>query len=136
MLRALFADFTDDPHAIVKWTAEATPRDFGSLAPRIADYAARHDAVGRSNCCRNIAAAHIDHIAARLVSLGAVRLALVGGLASSLRSWLSTAAIALQLVEPLGDALTERCGLSFRGSRAGAELPGYAVTVSAPCGRD
>jgi N-acetylglucosamine kinase-like BadF-type ATPase len=36
--------------------------------------------------------------------LGAVRLALVGGLASSLRSWLATAT-ALQLVEPLGDAL-------------------------------
>ena len=102
LLRALFADFTDDPHAIVKWTSEATPRDFGSLAPRIADYAARHDAVGVE--LLQIAAAHIDHIAARLVSLGAVRLALVGGLASSLRSWLSTAT-ALQLVEPLGDAL-------------------------------
>lgn len=102
LLLALFADFTDDPHAIVRWTAKATPRDFGSLAPRIADYAARHDAVGVE--LLKIAAAHIDHIAARLVSLGAVRLALVGGLASSLRSWLSTAT-ALQLVEPLGDAL-------------------------------
>jgi glucosamine kinase len=102
LLRALFADFADDPHAIVKWTAKATPRDFGSLAPRIADYAARRDAVGVE--LMQIAAAHIDDIAARLVALGAVRLALVGGLTSPLRSWLATAT-ALQLVEPLGDAL-------------------------------
>jgi glucosamine kinase len=102
LLRAVFADFADDPHAIVKWTAMATPRDFGSLAPRIADYAARRDAIGVE--LMQMAAAHIDHIAARLVALGAVKLALVGGLASSLRSWLS-ATTASQLVEPFGDAL-------------------------------
>ena len=102
LLLALFADFADDPHAIVKWTAEATPRDFGSLTPRIADYAARGDPAGAE--LMQIAAAHIDHIAARLVELGAVRLALVGGFSSSLRSWLSSATVT-QLVEPLGDAL-------------------------------
>ena len=37
---SLFADFADNPHAIVRWTQTATPRDFGSFAPRVFDHAA------------------------------------------------------------------------------------------------
>ena len=102
LLHAVFADFANDPHAIVTWTAAASPRDFGSLAPRIVDYAARGDAAAVE--LMQLAAVHIDALAARLVAAGAARLALVGGLAPYLRPWLA-AATTLHLVEPEGDAL-------------------------------
>lgn len=102
LLRAVFADFADDPHAIVTWTAAASSRDFGSLAPRIVDYAARGDAAAIE--LMQLAAVHIDALAARLVAAGAARLALVGGLASCLRPWLA-AATTSHLVEPEGDPL-------------------------------
>jgi glucosamine kinase len=102
MLRSVFADFADDPHAIVGWIATASPRDFGSFAPRIADYANNGDAVAIE--LMQMAAAHIDGLAARLIALGAPSLALVGGFAAALRPWLE-AATNTHLIEPAGDAL-------------------------------
>lgn len=102
MLRALFIKFGCDPHAIVSWTAAASPGDFGALAPHIVDYAAQGDAVSIE--LLQLSAAHIDALAARLLTAGADRLALVGGFAPSLRRWLSPATTE-HLVEPAGDAL-------------------------------
>jgi glucosamine kinase len=102
MLRTLFADFAEDPHAIVSWTATASPRDFGSFAPRIADNANRGDAAAIE--LMKMAAAHIDRLAARLVTLGAPRLALVGGFAAAARPWLAEETTN-HLVEPAGDAV-------------------------------
>ncbi|HXW50334.1 MAG TPA: BadF/BadG/BcrA/BcrD ATPase family protein, partial [Xanthobacteraceae bacterium] len=102
MLRSLFADFADDPHAIVGWIASASPRDFGSFAPRIADYANRGDTAAIE--LMQMAAVHIDGLAARLVALGAPSVALVGGFAAALRPWLAAATEA-HLIEPAGDAL-------------------------------
>ena len=102
MLRALFANFGCDPHAIVTWSAAASPRDFGSLTPLIVDHATQADAASielLQQC-----AAHIDALAGRLLAGGANRLALLGGFAPSLRTWLSPATIE-HLVEPAGDAL-------------------------------
>jgi glucosamine kinase len=101
LLRDLFADFANDPHAIVSWTATASPRDFGALTPRIIEHAARDAAAVE---LLKLAAAHIDALAARLVAAGAARLVLVGGLAPSLQPWLSAATIS-HLVRPAGDAL-------------------------------
>lgn len=103
LLRALFADFDNDPHAIVTWTATALPRDFGSLTPRIAEHAADGDEAAVE--LMRLAAHHIDVLAARLVALGATRLAVVGGFAASLRPWLD-AATSAHLIEPAGDALS------------------------------
>jgi glucosamine kinase len=102
MLRNLFEQFRNDPHAIVHWTSEATPRDFGALAPRVVDYANRGDHVGLQ--LMQSAAAHIDALAARLVGLGTSRLSLVGGLALHMQPWLSHN-IQAHLVPPAGDAL-------------------------------
>jgi glucosamine kinase len=115
LLRALFADFGNDPHAIVVWTATASPRDFGSLAPRVVDHAGNGDAAATE--LMTLAAHHIDALAARLVAAGAARLALVGGLAPSLRPWLSQATRS-QLVEPAGDALSG----ALRLARSAADL--------------
>jgi glucosamine kinase len=102
LLRALFADFSNDPHAIVGWTAAALPRDFGGFAPQIADYAQRDDAAAVE--LMRSAAGHIDSLAARLSALGAPRLALVGGFAAALQPWLASQTIS-RLVAPIGDAV-------------------------------
>lgn len=109
MLRALFAKFDSNPHAIVTWTATASPRDFGTLTPHIVDYAAQGDAVSIELLRQS--AAHIDALAARLLVVGADRLALVGGFAPALRTWLSPATTT-HLVEPAGDALVGALALA------------------------
>jgi len=102
LLRALFAEFTDDPHAIVAWTAEASPREFGAFAPRVADFARTDDSVAIE--LMQAAAAHIDTLAARLIALEVPRLALAGGFAGVLRPWLAPQTKS-RLVEPMGDAV-------------------------------
>ena len=102
LLRALAAEFGNDPHFIVRWADTASPRDFGSLAPRVFDYAARGDAVAVEMA--EIAARHIDALAVRLVEVGATRLAMVGGCAPFLQNLLAETTRS-HLVEPIGDAL-------------------------------
>lgn len=109
LLQALFADFAGDPHAIVAWAATASPREYGTFTTRIVYYAARGDVAAVQ--LMQSSAAHIDALAARLVTLGANRLALSGGFASSLRPWLAPAT-ASHLVEPAGDALTGALALA------------------------
>ena len=79
LLRALFEQFLNDPHAIVRWTFKASPRDFGALAPLVVEHAKSGDHAGIE--LMQSAAAHIDALAARLIGLGVLRLSLVGGLA-------------------------------------------------------
>jgi glucosamine kinase len=102
LLTEIFTQFQSDPHAIVRWTYSASPRDFGTLAPLVVDHARRADPAGVE--LMRLAAGHIDALAARLVALGAQQLALVGGLAPHMREWLSDSTRA-HLVPPAGDAL-------------------------------
>jgi glucosamine kinase len=102
LLRAVFADFSDDPHAIVGWTATASPRDFGAFAPRVADYARKQDPAAVE--LMQMAAAHIDSLATRLIALGVPRLSLVGGFAKALQPWLAPDTTSC-LVQPAGDAV-------------------------------
>jgi glucosamine kinase len=103
LLRELFAEFADDPHAIVTWTATASPGDFGSLAPRIVARAGNGDGVAIE--LMKLAAGHIDALAGQLITAGAPRLALVGGFAPSLQPWLA-ATTTSRLIEAAGDAVT------------------------------
>jgi glucosamine kinase len=102
LLRTLAAEFGNDPHYIVRWADTASPRDFGSLAPRVFDYATGGDAVAVELV--DFAARHIDALAVRLVEIGATRLALVGGCAPFLQNLLAETTKS-HLVEPSGDAL-------------------------------
>jgi glucosamine kinase len=102
LLRRLFADFSDDPHAIVGWTATASPREFGAFAPCVADYARNNDPVAVE--LMRTAAAHIDGLAARLIALDVPRLALVGGFAAALQPWLAPQTTS-RLIAPAGDAV-------------------------------
>lgn len=102
LLDEIFAEFGRDPHAIVRFTATAKPRDYGRLAPRIAAQAEHGDPVGAELMRRG--AAHIDALAGRLVALGAGRIALAGGLAAAMEPCLAPET-RRHLVLPLGDAL-------------------------------
>jgi glucosamine kinase len=114
LLTALFEQFHSDPHAVVRWTANATPRDLGSLAPAILDRAALNDPVAAE--LMRCAARHVDALAGRLVSIGADRLSLVGGLAGPIAPWLSDET-KCHLVQPAGDALAG--ALRLAGAAAG-----------------
>jgi len=102
LLGAAFADFSNDPNAIVSWTATATPRDFGAFAPRVADYAGSEDREGVQ--LMQTAAGHIDSLAARLIAHGVPRLSLVGGFAAALQPWLAPQTTS-RLIAPAGDAV-------------------------------
>jgi glucosamine kinase len=103
LLRTVASGFGDDPHAIVRWTQTASPRDFASLAPHVFDYAAQGDTTAAE--LLRLAAGHIDALAWRLLDAGSERLALVGGCAPFLAPCLSRETRS-HLVEPEGDALS------------------------------
>jgi len=102
LLTEVFARFERDPHAIVRWTASAAPGDYGSLAPLVVAQAEHGDPVGRA--LMQLAAHHIDALAARLVAVGATRIALMGGLAATIEPYLASAT-RQYFVAPQGDAL-------------------------------
>lgn len=109
LLRGAFAEFRETPQAIMEWVARAEPSDLGSYAPRIVAHALERDAAGVE--LLSLAARHIDALLVRLIDCGADRLSLMGGLAPSLRPWLSPATQS-HLVEPAGDALTGALALA------------------------
>ena len=102
LLSDLFEQFQRDPHAIVRWTSSASPRDFGTLAPPVVERANRGDRAGIE--LMRLAGGQIDALAERLIALGAHRLALVGGLGPYIEPWVSRST-RMHLVAPAGDAL-------------------------------
>lgn len=124
LLRELFETFQSDPHAIVRFSSTATPRDFGALAPVVVDHAARKDSVALE--LMRAAASHIDALAARLVQFGAGRIALVGGLGGKIEPWLAPET-RRHLVAPEGDALEGAIGLARMAAEA-TTVPEYPLS--------
>ncbi len=118
LLKFIFARFDSDPHAIVRWTTAASPGDFASLAPAVVEHSRELDAVA-ADLMRS-AAAHLDSLAARLIMLGANRIALVGGLSASIEPWLADST-RRHLVPPLGDALDGALRLARESMQLAAE---------------
>ena len=116
LLDDIFVQFKSNPHEIVRWMSRAKPRDFGKFAPFVTDHAAQHDPVAER--LMRLAGGHIDALAARLVSFGTSRIALAGGMAAEIESWLSPDTKAA-LVPPMGDAL----GGALLLARVPAEWP-------------
>ncbi len=115
LLRRVFEQFASDPHAVVRWMGSARPGDFASLAPLIIEHASRDDPVAGE--LMRLAAGHIDILAARLASFGVRRLALTGGLATSIEPWLSDATNRL-LVPAAADALAGAVQLAREAVRS------------------
>ncbi len=114
LMSALFERFQSDPHAIVRWSSNATPGELGALAPAIVDHVAKSDPIALE--LMRLAAGHVDALAARLVLLGAHRLALVGGLAKPIEPWLADET-RRHLVQPAGDALDGALRLAAAAAR-------------------
>jgi glucosamine kinase len=102
-LRAVFERFDGDARTIVRWKLTAQPRDYGSIAPTVAEYAGWGDPEAEQLMRR--AAGCIDRIAGRLRQNATTRLALMGGLADKVAPFLSERTKKM-LVSPLGDALS------------------------------
>jgi len=113
LLRRVSAELGADPHAIVRWMGAARPRDFARLAPLVLDQADHDDPAATE--IMQLAAGHIDTIAARLAQHGATRLALMGGIAPGIEPWLARATRA-RLVPPAGDALDGALRLARSGN--------------------
>ncbi len=109
LLQAAFEHFASDPHAVVRWMGAAKPKDFAALAPLVAGHALADDLAGCELMC--LAANHIEILVQRLLAMGAPKIALSGGLASSVKPWLSEKAKRC-LVPPAADALTGATGLA------------------------
>jgi glucosamine kinase len=100
--RDVMSRFDGDPFEVVAWMDRATATDYATLAPLVMRHATEGDPVA-SGIVRG-AAAQVDDIVRRLVEQGAPRIALLGGLASSMTPWLAADAHA-RLCPAEGDAL-------------------------------
>lgn len=103
LLTSVFEQFQSDPHAIVRWMGKALPRDFARFAPLVFEQAWHNDPIAAELV--RLAAGHVDALAARLVSFGATRLALTGGLSTQIEPFLARDT-RRYLVHPAGDALS------------------------------
>ena len=94
--------FDHDTAKAIAWMDRATPRDYGSLAPLVMDYAEADDAIARSIV--EDAALHIERFIETIFARGAPRCVLVGGLAPRMMPWLRARTVA-RLSSAMGDPL-------------------------------
>nr|WP_278254348.1 BadF/BadG/BcrA/BcrD ATPase family protein [Sphingobium sp. BYY-5] len=100
--RAVTERFGHETAQAVAWMDKATPRDYGSFAPQVMDYAEAGDAIARSIV--EDAVQHIERFIETIFERGASRCTLVGGLAPRMQPWLRARTVA-RLSPMLGDAL-------------------------------
>ena len=117
LTRAVMARFGDDAFEVVAWMDDATATDFAKFAPLAMDCAEDGDSIGRQIVEQ--AANEIGRLVQRLVQFGALRVALLGGLAPRMEPWLSPD-IRDRLVPAEGDAIDG--ALCVARMRAGTEI--------------
>jgi glucosamine kinase len=113
--------FDGDPFAVVAWMDHATATDYAKLAPLVMRHADAGDAVGRRVV--RAAAAQVDAMVRRLLESGAPRIALAGGLASSMEPWLAPD-VRRRLSPVEGDAVTGGLLLARRQAHVAARRMG------------
>ena len=102
LTRDVMMRFHDDPFEAVAWMDPATATDYATFAPLVLRHADAGDPVAR-RIVRD-AAEQIDELVRRLCESGASRIALLGGLASSMQPWLAPD-VQRRLVPVEGDAV-------------------------------
>lgn len=90
------------PTDIVNWVKGAKPKDFGELAPLIFEFANKNDEIAHEIIVN--AAHYFDLMIAKLNQTGAKQICLLGGMAKSIKPWLSPNSLCL-LTAPKFDAL-------------------------------
>ncbi|HLQ93469.1 MAG TPA: BadF/BadG/BcrA/BcrD ATPase family protein [Xanthobacteraceae bacterium] len=109
--RDVMTRFRGDPFEAVAWTDRATATDYATFAPLVMRHADDGDQIAR-RIVRD-AAEQIDELIRRLSECGAPRIALLGGLASSMRQWLAPD-VQRRLVAVEGDAVDGALHLARR----------------------
>jgi glucosamine kinase len=111
LTRDVMMRFHNDPFEAVAWMDQATATDYATFAPLVMRHADAGDPVAR-RIVRD-AAEQIDELVRRLVECGAPRIALLGGLASSMQPWLAPD-VQRRLVPVEGDAVDGALHLARR----------------------
>jgi glucosamine kinase len=114
LTREVMMRFHNDPFEAVAWMDHATATDYATFAPLVMRHADAGDAVAR-RIVRD-AAEQIDDLVRRLVESGASRMALLGGLASSMQPWLAPD-VQRRLVAVEGDAVDGALRLARQAAR-------------------
>lgn len=102
LTRDVMMRFNNDPFDAVAWMDQATSTDYATFAPLVMRHADAGDSIAR-RIVRD-AAEQIDELVRRLTECGASRIALLGGLASSMQPWLAPD-VQRRLVPVEGDAV-------------------------------
>jgi glucosamine kinase len=111
LTREVMMRFHSDPFEAVAWMDRATATDYATFAPLVMRHADAGDPVAR-RIVRD-AAEQIDELVRRLAECGAARVALLGGLASSMQPWLAPD-VQRRLVQVEGDAVDGALRLARR----------------------
>jgi glucosamine kinase len=115
--QAVTKEFDNAIPKVIAWMDEASPGDYASFAPLVMDYAENGDEIALS-IVRD-AALHVERFIETIITRGAPRCVLMGGLAERMKPWLRQRIVA-QLDEPLGDALDGALILAGRPIGSGA----------------
>ena len=102
LTREMMSRFQDDPLEVIAWMDDATATDYATFAPLVLDFAEQGDATALEIIRE--AAQEIDAVANRLFQCGTARVALLGGLAQRMQSFLAPDVLA-RLVPSMGDAI-------------------------------
>ena len=114
LTRDVMLRFRDDPFEAVAWMDNATATDYATFAPLVMRHADDGDPAAR-RIVRD-AAEQIDDLVRRLSECGASRIALLGGLASSMQPWLAPD-VQRRLVPVEGDAVDGALHLARRAAK-------------------
>jgi|SRR5690242_1499487 len=116
LTREIMMRFHNDPFEAVTWMDHATATDYATFAPLVLRHADAGDPVAR-RIVRE-AAEQVDELVRRLSECGASRIALLGGLASSIEPWLAPD-VQRRLVPVEGDAVDGALHLARRAVMKG-----------------
>jgi glucosamine kinase len=116
LTRDVMMRFHNDPFEAVAWMDHATATDYATFAPLVMRHADAGDPVAR-RIVRD-AAEQIDELVRRLSECGASRIALLGGLATSMQPWLAPD-VQRRLVPVEGDAVDGALHLARRAVMKG-----------------
>jgi glucosamine kinase len=115
LTRAILQRFSNELENMLSWSSHAKPKDWAVFARDVFDHARSDDAVALQLILESVD--HVHQMLDRLISLGAKRISLMGGVAAPTRPYLHSR-YANVLVEPLGDAMDGALWVAGRGTEA------------------
>ena len=129
LTRDVMMRFRNDPFEAVAWMDRATATDYATFAPLVMRHADDGDPVARRIV--SDAAEQIDDLVRRLAECGAPRVALLGGLASSMQPWLAPD-VQRRLVAVEGDAVDGALHLAHQAAMSRSQQRRDGTTETAP----